>query len=107
MLVRAAILKDVAFVNAMCNEVFAGNKLNTGDDCFITRWILTHGWRFHIQNAPEAEIFTLVPDNSKLLWQLIRWKRSTSQQCFIILFDKPGFRALFRCAPFESHSIMT
>lgn len=97
MLVRAAILKDASFVHSMCHELFAGNKLNTGDDCFITRWILQKGWKFHIQNAPEAEVFTLVPDDSKLFWQLIRWKRSTSQQCLMVLFDQPGFRTLYRC----------
>lgn len=96
---RSQILKDEAFLKAMCNEVWAGNRLNTGDDCFISRWMMIKGWKFHIQNAPEAEILTLVPNDINLIWQLVRWKRSSLQQCLLILFDKPGLSRYYQYVP--------
>lgn len=91
MLLRSHILKDEKFLCAMCNDYWAGNKLSTGDDCFISRWLMDKGWKFCIQNAAEAEILTLIPTDSKLLLQNLRWKRSSFQSCLTILFDSPGF----------------
>lgn len=90
-LLRSSILQDEEFLRAMCNDSWAGNKLSTGDDCFISRWMMAQGWKFCIQNADEAEILTLIPKDSKMLLQNVRWKRSSFQSCLTILFDCPGF----------------
>lgn len=91
MLIRSTILQDEEFLGSMCNDHWAGNKLSTGDDCFISRWMMDHGWEFCIQNAPESEILTLIPNDSKMLLQNVRWKRSSFQSCLTILFGSPGF----------------
>ncbi|KAG8156312.1 hypothetical protein KVR01_013847 [Diaporthe batatas] len=89
MLLRSSLLNE-EFLHAMCNDYWAGNKLSTGDDCFISRWMMNKGWKFCIQNADEAEILTLIPSDSKMLLQNVRWKRSSFQSCLKILFYCPG-----------------
>lgn len=96
MLLRSSLLKDEEFLHAMCNDYWTGNKLSTGDDCFISRWIMDKGWKFCIQNAVEAEILTLIPCDSKMLLQNVRWKRSSFQSCLEILFFCPGFFRFIR-----------
>lgn len=91
MLIRSSILQDEEFLQAMCNDYWAGNKLSTGDDCFISRWMMARDWKFCIQNAAEAEILTLIPNDRKMLLQNVRWKRSSLQSCWTILFYSPGF----------------
>lgn len=99
-LLRSSILQDEEFLCAMCNDHWAGNKLSTGDDCFISRWMMDRGWRFCIQNAAEAEILTLIPNDRKMLLQNVRWKRSSLQSCLAILFYSPGFWQFIRYLPF-------
>ncbi|KAI1742889.1 hypothetical protein F4680DRAFT_410339 [Xylaria scruposa] len=40
MLLRAEVVKDPDFQNAFIQETFAGIRQNSGDDAFITRWVL-------------------------------------------------------------------
>lgn len=96
MLLRSSILQDEDFLHAMCNDYWAGNKLSTGDDCFISRWMMDQGWKFCIQNAAESEILTLIPKDSKMLLQNVRWKRSSFQSCLTLIFDCPGLWRFIR-----------
>lgn len=96
MLIRSSLLQDEEFLHAMCNDYWAGNKLSTGDDCCISRWMMVRGWKFCIQNADEAEILTLIPSDRKMLLQNVRWKRSSFQSCLTILFGSPGLGRFIR-----------
>lgn len=90
MMVRAEIVTDPRFMYAITTDTWCGKLLNTGDDVFITRWLQTEGWDIAIQNAPEAEITTIVFDNASFLRQLVRWQRSAIQSFLTIVFFQPG-----------------
>ena len=95
-LVRAEILKAQEFQDAITNEKWVGVALNSGDDAFITRWLLENDWKFSIQNAPEAAVVTAIMDDSKLVKQLLRWRRNEVKGAYHTLFGKVGTRKLCR-----------
>jgi len=75
---RTHILQDKAFLNAFANEVWLGCvPLSTADDDnFLTRWMLSHGWRTKIQFCKEAEVLTTLNDGPGFLAQCVRWART-------------------------------
>jgi hypothetical protein len=95
-LVRSEILKDPSFQLSFITESWMGLALNSGDDSFITRWLMTHGWQFGVQSAPEANVMTTVMEDSKFLKQLVRWKRNGIRFYTKSLFWNPGFWRLYR-----------
>lgn len=75
---RTHILQNNVFVDAFANETWLGRiPLSTADDDnFLTRWMVSHGWRIKIQFCKEAEIMTTLNDDSSFLNQCVRWARS-------------------------------
>jgi cellulose synthase/poly-beta-1,6-N-acetylglucosamine synthase-like glycosyltransferase len=74
---RSRILQDPAFMAGFTNEYWMDKyQLNTDDDNFITRWLLSHGWKAQVQYAKEAELRTTLEGNPKYLKQCLRWSRS-------------------------------
>lgn len=52
---RRQILADPVFQQAFVNETWRGKyALHSGDDKFITRWLVTHEWNMQMQNHKEA-----------------------------------------------------
>jgi hypothetical protein len=96
MFFRAEILQTEGFRQAFVNERWGPNVLNTGDDQFITTYLLMHGWESCIQNVKEAEITTHIMDDGKLLRQLVRWQRNSHQTFYRLLFVEPGFSLLWK-----------
>ncbi|GKT73778.1 polysaccharide synthase [Colletotrichum tofieldiae] len=90
MIVRAEIAMDPRFIHAITTDTWCGKLLNTGDDVFLTRWLQNEGWDIAVQNAPEAEIKTIVFDDCNFLRQLIRWQRSAIQSFLTTIFYQPG-----------------
>ena len=76
---RAEIVSDPAFLAGFTNETWRGKwPLNSGDDQFMSRWVLDKGWAMRLQSAPEAELETTVLPK---FWegyakQWIRWQRN-------------------------------
>ena len=76
---RTKIISDDAFINGFTNEAWGltGNyQLNADDDNFITRWLVSNGWKIAFQNHKDAEVLTDLEDNPKYLLQCLRWARS-------------------------------
>lgn len=98
---RASILQTAEFLHAFTNEYWLGRYLlNSGDDQFLTQFLLHRGWKIRIQSAPEAEIETRALNSANYLRQLLRWKRG-SQRSFIkrLLFSPRIWRACVSPAP--------
>jgi hypothetical protein len=51
--------------------------LNADDDNFITRWLVTHGWKIKFQNSKDATLETTLGTYPKFLSQCLRWVRTT------------------------------
>lgn len=81
-------------MEAITNDRWNGQLMNTGDDVFLTRWLQTEGWDIAVQNAPQAEITTLVMRDSGFLYQMIRWQRNAIQSFLTAVIYQPGIRKI-------------
>lgn len=73
---RSKILQDGEFLNGFKNERWGNYILNADDDNFITRWLVTNGWKTWIQYDEGCQIETTLENNPKYLRQCLRWARS-------------------------------
>jgi cellulose synthase/poly-beta-1,6-N-acetylglucosamine synthase-like glycosyltransferase len=65
---RTLILKDPAFQYCFTNDLWLGKyPLNSGDDKFLTRWMVSHGWNTYAQICKEAELYSTFKNN----WRFI------------------------------------
>ncbi|KAK9760358.1 hypothetical protein K7432_015704 [Basidiobolus ranarum] len=84
---RTCILKDPAFIHSFTHDFWLGKyQLNSGDDKFLTRWLVYHGWNTYIQSCREAELLSTFKDNWRFLKQVLRWTRNTWRSDFRSLF---------------------
>lgn len=91
---RAAIVQDLEFQNRFTNEYWLGLwRLNSGDDQFMTRWVIDQGWTARIQSAPEAEIETTVLPGALYVRQWLRWNRNAQRSYSKrLLFSRQSYR---------------
>jgi len=86
---RTLILKDPAFLYGFTNDLWLGKyPLNSGDDKFLTRWMVSHGWNTFIQVCPEAELESTFKNNWRFIKQVLRWTRNTWRSDFRSLFSE-------------------
>ncbi|EPS37557.1 hypothetical protein H072_8737 [Dactylellina haptotyla CBS 200.50] len=86
---RTKILQDKAFMDGFTNELWRGQfALNTDDDNFLTRWIVSHGWDSYEQCHDECELRTTLSDDSKFLKQCLRWARSNWRSNYTSMFKE-------------------
>jgi hypothetical protein len=75
---RTIILKDPEFLHGFTHDYWLGKyHLNSGDDKFLTRWMVSHGWSTYIQCCKEAELLSTMKPNWRFLKQVLRWTRNT------------------------------
>jgi len=96
MFIRAAIVQDESFAKAFTNQVINDTIVNGADDVYVTDWVLDHGWRICVQNAPEAEITTNVKRNWSFVLQNLRWERGNFRTFSSRIFVSPGCWALMQ-----------
>ena len=71
---RTKILQNEEFFTAYKSDYWRGTTLlRTGDDNFLTSWILHHGWRTSFVNNATATIKCSVCPDRRYLKQLTRW----------------------------------
>lgn len=101
---RTLILKDPAFQFGFQNDLWLGKyPLNSGDDKFLTRWMVTHGWNTFVQVCPEAELFSTFKDNWRFIKQVLRWTRNTWRSDFRSLFTE---RKIWSRHPFVAFTMV-
>jgi hypothetical protein len=93
MFVRAAILQDQNFIDAFTHQVINHTIGNGADDVYVTEWVLDHGWKICVQNAPEAEITTNVRRDWTFALQNLRWERGNFRSFYTRIFVNPGYWA--------------
>lgn len=75
---RTIILKDPDFLHGFTHDYWLGKyHLNSGDDKFLTRWMMSHGWNVYVQCCKEAELLSTMKPNWRFLKQVLRWTRNT------------------------------
>lgn len=83
---RAEILQCPLFLEGFKTERWGQYHLNADDDNFITRWLVSHGWKTWIQYHKECQIETTLENNHKYLYQCLRWARSNWRSNYTSLF---------------------
>ncbi|KAI1123272.1 hypothetical protein F5Y10DRAFT_281086 [Nemania abortiva] len=115
MLLRAEIVKDREFQHEFMQETFLGVRQNTGDDSFITRWVLFQHlragrenmrWRLGIQITPEASVSTTLKRDKSFVDQMKRWLRTGLRFRLTCLFVDPGLRAFRRETPYMARKMV-
>ncbi|KIO30737.1 glycosyltransferase family 2 protein [Tulasnella calospora MUT 4182] len=75
---RTIILKDPEFIHGFTNDLWLNKyHLNSGDDKFLTRWMVSHGWSTYIQCCYDSELLSTMKPNWRFLLQVLRWTRNT------------------------------
>ncbi|CAO3627046.1 unnamed protein product [Cunninghamella echinulata] len=101
---RTVILKDPDFQNSFVNDYWCGKyKLNSGDDKFLTRWMVSHGWNTYMQVCKEAHLLSTFKDNWRFLKQVLRWTRNTWRSDFRSLFME---RHIWIKHPFVTYTML-
>ncbi|WVN90842.1 uncharacterized protein L203_106085 [Cryptococcus depauperatus CBS 7841] len=86
---RTIILKDPDFLHGFTNDFWLGKyHLNSGDDKFLTRWMVSHGWNTYVQVCKEAELLSTMKPNWRFLKQVLRWTRNTWRSDFRSVFTE-------------------
>jgi cellulose synthase/poly-beta-1,6-N-acetylglucosamine synthase-like glycosyltransferase len=87
---RSQILKDPSFLYHFTHDLWLGYfLLDSGDDTFVTRWLLLAGWEIKMQVDPKAEITTPALQSPLFFRQLLRWSRNSKRSFLRCVFTLP------------------
>ncbi|EFW98977.1 polysaccharide synthase [Grosmannia clavigera kw1407] len=73
---RSEILNSHEFLDGFQTELWGKFILNADDDNFVTRWLVSHGWKTWVQYERACEVETTLENDVKFLYQCSRWARS-------------------------------
>ncbi|KZO98905.1 glycosyltransferase family 2 protein [Calocera viscosa TUFC12733] len=101
---RTIILKDPEFLHGFTHDFWLGKyHLNSGDDKFLTRWLVSHGWNTYIQCCREAELLSTMKPNWRFLKQVLRWTRNTWRSDLRSLFKE---RFIWHRFPYVAYTMV-
>ncbi|PWN38098.1 polysaccharide synthase [Meira miltonrushii] len=100
---RTVILKDPAFLHEFTHDYWLGKYLlNSGDDKFLTRWLVYNGWKTYIQVCPQAELLSTMKPDWRFLKQVLRWTRNTWRSDMRSIFKE---RKVWTAHPYVAYSM--
>ncbi|KUJ08688.1 glycosyltransferase family 2 protein [Mollisia scopiformis] len=85
---RREILQNPLFLVGFETERWGQYQLNADDDNFVTRWLVSNGWKTWIQYNRQCEIETTLENDHKFLYQCSRWARSNWRSNYTSLFTE-------------------
>ncbi|KAK7448764.1 hypothetical protein VKT23_013496 [Stygiomarasmius scandens] len=101
---RTIILKDPEFLYGFTHDYWLGKyQLNSGDDKFLTRWMVSHGWSTYVQCCKEAELLSTMKPNWRFLKQVLRWTRNTWRSDLRSLFME---RHIWTAHPYVAYTMV-
>jgi hypothetical protein len=101
---RTVILKDPEFLHGFTHDYWLGKyQLNSGDDKFLTRWMVSHGWSTYVQCCKEAELLSTMKPNWRFLKQVLRWTRNTWRSDLRSLFME---RQVWTSHPYVAYTMV-
>jgi len=101
---RTVILKDPEFLHGFTHDYWLGKyQLNSGDDKFLTRWMVSHGWATYVQCCKEAELLSTMKPNWRFLKQVLRWTRNTWRSDMRSLFME---RHIWTAHPYVAYTMV-
>jgi glycosyltransferase involved in cell wall biosynthesis len=98
-----SLIKNEDFFYEFMNEKFFGMQTLSGDDKFVTRWVVNHGYKTYHQLYNSCKLTTTFETGGKLMRQLIRWSRNTWRSDIKNLFLE---RMIWKYCPFTAVVIL-
>ncbi|KAI0201622.1 hypothetical protein F4808DRAFT_469309 [Astrocystis sublimbata] len=100
MLLHPGVAKDPVFQHEFMTETFAGIRLDSGDDAFITKWVLfqhlredrkySRVWGLGMQLTPEATVYRTIRRDGKFIDQMKQWSLTRLHFRLCYVFRDPG-----------------
>ncbi|KAH9919480.1 glycosyltransferase family 2 protein [Epithele typhae] len=101
---RTVVLKDPEFLHAFTHDFWLGKyQLNSGDDKFLTRWMVSHGWGTYVQCCKGAELLSTMKPNWRFVKQVLRWTRNTWRSDLRSLFTE---RYIWTAHPYVAYTMV-
>ncbi|KAF9938031.1 hypothetical protein BGZ65_000559 [Modicella reniformis] len=101
---RTCILQDPQFQYEFTHDFWLGKyPLNSGDDKFLTRWMVYYGWNTYVQICKEAELLSTFKNNWRFVKQVLRWTRNTWRSDFRSLFTE---RVIWKRHPYVAFTMV-
>ncbi len=85
---KTNIIQNEKFYHEFLNEYFLGQKRASGDDKFVTRYILNNGYNTYHQLNTNCTLTTTFESGLMHFKQSLRWSRNTIVSDFSLLFKE-------------------
>lgn len=92
-------IQEDAFYEAFLNEKFFGLSVVSGDDKFLTRYVMNKGGKIWHQSGKYCKLTTTFERGPRFMKQLLRWSRNTWRSDITCLFIE---RKIWRNNPFTA-----
>jgi glycosyltransferase involved in cell wall biosynthesis len=92
-------IQEEDFYEQFLNEKFFGMQVVSGDDKFLTRYVMKKGGKIWHQGGKKCDLSTTFERGSRFMKQLLRWSRNTWRSDITCLFVE---RAVWRNNPFTA-----
>lgn len=92
-------IQEEEFYEQFLNEKFFGMQVVSGDDKFLTRYVMKKGGKIWHQGGKKCDLSTTFERGSRFMKQLLRWSRNTWRSDITCLFIE---RAIWRNNPFTA-----
>lgn len=96
---RTEWIQEDEFYEKFLNEKFFGMQVVSGDDKFLTRYVMNKGGKIWHQGGNKCYLTTSFERGSRFFKQLLRWSRNTWRSDFTCLFIE---RKVWRNNPFTA-----
>jgi cellulose synthase/poly-beta-1,6-N-acetylglucosamine synthase-like glycosyltransferase len=92
-------IQEEEFYEQFLNEKFFGMQVVSGDDKFLTRYVMRKGGKIWHQGGKKCVLSTTFERGPRFMKQLLRWSRNTWRSDITCLFIE---RAVWRNNPFTA-----
>jgi cellulose synthase/poly-beta-1,6-N-acetylglucosamine synthase-like glycosyltransferase len=79
-------IQEEAFYEGFLNETFFGLRVVSGDDKFLTRYVMNKGGKIWHQSGKLCKLSTTFERGQRFMKQLLRWSRNTWRSDITCLF---------------------
>lgn len=92
-------IQEDEFYDQFLNEKFFGMQVVSGDDKFLTRYVMKKGGKIWHQGGKKCDLSTTFERGTRFMKQLLRWSRNTWRSDITCLFIE---RKVWRNNPFTA-----
>lgn len=100
---RTEIIQKDDFYDRFLNEKFFGMQLQSGDDKFLTRYVINKGHNVYHQLRDSCKLSTSFKNGTDFVRQLLRWSRNTWRSDITFIFIE---RKVWKKHPFTAFILL-